>query len=130
MASVPDPEAENFAFGVEGQFGLAHVVPAMLVGLQGLGALARPFDRAAQLLRRPQGQPVLHVLPALGAEAAAHVAGDDVHVLLGHLEDVFGQHVPEPVGVLHVHMEHVAAAPSRRNSRASPGAPCTGRGAG
>jgi hypothetical protein len=45
-----------------------------------LAALAGPFDRAAQFLRREQHQPMLGILPALGAEAAADIAGNDPYL--------------------------------------------------
>ena len=66
------------------------------------------FDRPAQAPGRPQHQAVLHVLPALSAEAAAHVAGDDPDLVLRDLEDIAGQRVPHPMRILHVRVERVA----------------------
>src|SRR5215468_6716561 len=80
----------------------------MLVGLDGLAAFAGPFDWTAQFLRRKQYQPVLGVLPALGAEPAADIAGDDPDLALGDLEDARGESLTHPMGVLHIGVESEA----------------------
>src|SRR6185503_6533300 len=61
-----------------------------------------------ELPRRPKDQPVLGILPALGAEGAADVARDDPDALLGDAEDGTGQHLADPMRVLDVRMEGVA----------------------
>jgi hypothetical protein len=72
-----DPEPEEFAVLVERQLGVTDIVAGVLVSLDRLTALAGPFDRPAQLLRSEQHQPMLGILPALGAEPAADIAGND-----------------------------------------------------
>ena len=93
---------------VERQLDLADIVATVLVGHHRLAALAGPLDRAQQLARRPQRQPMLDILPALGAEATADVARDHPHLALGHLEDVLRQHVAHAMGILHVGVERHA----------------------
>src|SRR5262249_38494240 len=85
-----------------------HVVSRVLVGGDGLAPLARPLDRPPDFSRGPEYQAVLGILPTLGAEAAADVAGDDAHLMLGDLEDVAGERRPDAVWVLHVRVERVA----------------------
>ena len=102
-------QGQEVAVRVQRQLGVGDVVARVLVGRNGLAALARPFHRAAELARRPQHQPVLGVLPALGAEGAADVAHDHADRVLGHLEDVGGQRVAHAVRILHVGVERVAA---------------------
>ncbi len=103
-----DPQPEEFPAGVERQLGFADVVAGMLVRLDRLAALALPFDRPAQPLRGEQHEPVLGVLPALGAEPAADIAGDDPDAALRDLEDAGRQCLPHPVRVLHIGVERVA----------------------
>jgi len=45
---------------------------------------------------------VLGILPALRAEGAADVAGDDADPVLGDLEDAAGQRIADAVRVLDV----------------------------
>ena len=100
-----DPEAEEFAVLVERQLGVADIVAGVLVGLDRLAALAGPFDRPAQFLRRQQHQPVLGILPALGAEPAADIAGDDPDPAFRDLEDARGERLAHAVRVLHIGIE-------------------------
>ena len=104
----PHAQAEELAVRVERELGLADPVARMLVGENRLAPLARPLHRPAELLRRPQDEAVLHVGPALRAEAAADVAGDDADRGLGDAEDVDREHVAHPVRVLEVGIERVA----------------------
>ena len=96
------------AAGVQRQLGLAHAVAAVLVGQQRFAAVAGPLDRAAELLRQPQHEPVLGVGPALAAERAAHVARHHADAVLGDAEDFPGQHLADAVGVLRVALQRVA----------------------
>src|SRR5207245_9324163 len=80
-------EPDEPAVGVERQLGVGNVVARVLVGGNRLAPLAHPLDRAAELARGPQHQAVLGVLPALGPERAADVAGDDADPMLGDLQD-------------------------------------------
>src|SRR5262249_20990867 len=90
---------------VKRQLGVADIVAGMLVSLDRLAALAGPFDWSAQFLRREQHQPMLRILPALGAEPAADIAGDDPDLALGDFEDTSGERLSHPVRVLHVGVE-------------------------
>ncbi len=80
----------------------------MLVGQQHLGAFALPLHRPADLARRPQHQAMIDVLPALGAEPAAHVAAHHPHLALRHLEHHVGEHVTYAVRIVHVGIQRVA----------------------
>ena len=80
----------------------------MLVGQHHLGALASPLHRPVELARRPQRQPVLDILPALGAEAAADVVAHHAHLALRHLEHHVGEHVAHAVRIVHVGVQRVA----------------------
>ena len=99
------PQRQELVVLVQRQLDLADIVAAVLVGHHRLAAFACPFDRPQQLARRPQGQAVLDVLPALGAEAAADILRDHPHLALGHLEHALRQHVAHAMGVLHVGIE-------------------------
>src|SRR5438067_12091342 len=77
----------------------------MLVGLDRLAALAGPFDWPAQFLRREQHQPMLGILPALGAEPAADIAGNDPDLAFRDLENTSGERLPHPARVLDIGVE-------------------------
>ena len=66
----PHAEGEKASVRVEGQLGVAHIVAGVLVGGNRLAALAGPLHGSAQPARRPQGEAMLGILPALGAEGA------------------------------------------------------------
>ena len=78
------------------------IVAGVLVGLDRLAALAGPFDWAAQFLRREEHQPMLGILPALGAEPAADIAGDDPDPAFRNLENSSGERLAHPMRVLHI----------------------------
>jgi hypothetical protein len=48
---------------------------------------------------------MLGILPALGAEPAADIAGDDPDPAFRNFEDTSGERLTHPVGVLHVRVE-------------------------
>src|SRR5207245_3223213 len=79
-----------------------------LVGQDRLAPLALPSDGPSELARRPQHQLVLGVLPALGTEGAADVAGDDPDLVLGNLEDAARERIPDAMRGLDVGVEGVA----------------------
>ena len=103
-----DAEAEEFSVRVERQFGVADIVAGVLVGLDRLAALAGPFDRPPQFLGGEQHQPMLGILPALGAEPAADIAGNDADPAFRDLEDAGRERLAHPVRVLHVGVERKA----------------------
>src|SRR5208282_4591414 len=96
------PQPQNFRALVKGELDLADIVSPVLVGEDDLGALAAPFNGTAELLCRPQGQAVLDILPAFGAEAAADVVADHPDFALRYLEHHVGQHVADAVRVVDV----------------------------
>ena len=93
-------ERQKAQFLVECQFEPRHVVAAVGVGHEGVGALGGPFDRAAELLRRPQHQDVLGVQKQLHAEPAADVAGHHPDAVFRDMEDALGQQVAQEVRAL------------------------------
>src|SRR6185437_5830981 len=108
IADGPNLDAEELAVRIERQLGIGDDVAAMLVGEERLAALAAPFDRPAELARRPERQAMLDILPALGAEAAADIAGDDANPGVGNLEHRAGEHVAHAMGVLHIGIKREA----------------------
>ncbi len=102
------PHAQEFVVLIQCEFDLADVVAAMLVGHDDLGAFAAPFHRPIEFLRRPQHQPVIDILPALGAKAAADIVDHDAHLAFRHLEHIGGQHVTHPVRIIHIRVQRIA----------------------
>ena len=80
----------------------------MFVGEDHLGALAFPLHRPLDLACRPQRQPMIDILPALGAEAAADIVAHHAHLALRHLEHHVGEHVAHAVRIVHVGVQRVA----------------------
>ena len=113
-------EGEKTPVGVEGQLGVAHIVAGVLVGGNGFAALARPLHGPAELARRPQSESMLGILPALGAEGAPDIAHDDANLVLGHLEDVAGEGVPDAMRVLDVGIEGVTVLARIVDSEGAP----------
>ena len=64
----PHPEAEDLAVLGQGHLGVGDVVAPVRVGLEGLGPLRRPPDRALDLARGPGAHRLLVVEEDLGAE--------------------------------------------------------------
>ena len=81
-------------------FGMGDVVAAVRVGQEGLGAVAGPFHRAADLLGGPDADRLLGVDEDLRAEAAADVRRDDPQLVLGRDADEGREHEPRHVRVL------------------------------
>src|SRR5438046_226389 len=77
----------------------------MLVGLDPSASLAGPFVAPSQFLRREQHQPMLRILPALGAEPAADIAGDDPDLAFRDLENTSSERLTHPVRILHIGVE-------------------------
>ncbi len=78
---------EDLAIGVEGQLRVVDLVAAVVVGHEGLAAVAVPLDRALELARRVDGHHQFGIALAAHAEAAAGVVGHQVEILLRLLED-------------------------------------------
>ena len=68
----------------------------------------RHFTGRSILRAAHKRQPVLDILPALRAEAAAHVAAHHADLALRHLEHHVGEHVAHAVRIVHVGVERVA----------------------
>ena len=108
LASMCSRRPMIFALASNASSIVADVVAAVFVGEDHLGAFAAPLHRPFDLARRPQRQPVLDILPALGAEAAADVAAHHAHLALRHLEHHVGEHVAHAVRIVHVGVQRVA----------------------
>ena len=48
-----DPQADNPAIRIKGEFGIRDIVATVFIRLHGLGAVAGPFDGAPDLARGP-----------------------------------------------------------------------------
>ena len=84
LAMRRDPQRQELAVLVERQLGMGHVVAAMRVGDEALGALGRPLDRPADLAPTAQvTMRLLGIVEDLGAEAAADIGRDDAQLVLG-----------------------------------------------
>ena len=53
---------------------------------------------------------MLRILPALGAEAAADIAGDDMDILLGNFQDILGQDVLEDKAAVDIEFDRADTA--------------------
>ncbi len=105
----PHPQGEEFAVLVERQLDVADVVARVVVGDEAFAPVAPPFHRTADTLGRPGGQRDLRIERALHAEGAAHVPGDQPHLVLGDLEQVLGQRRAPGIGALHAGVDGVVA---------------------
>ena len=89
-AGVADDRAahrQEAALVVERKLRRDRLVAALVVAGEGLRALAGPFHRAAEALRRPHHQRELRIEGVARAEVAADVAAFDAHVGRRHAED-------------------------------------------
>ena len=98
---------EKFAVLVHRHFRVAHVVAAMRVGQERLGALARPLDAAVDLLGRPGEGHVFGIQENFGAKAAAHVGRNHAHLVLGQAQYKRGHQQALNVRVLVGHVQRV-----------------------
>ncbi len=101
VREVAHREGEEAAVRVERELGLGDVVAAMLVGLQTFAALGNPFHRPADEARRERSEHVFRIEPALHAEAAADILGDDAELGLRLLEHLRRDGAPDHVRALH-----------------------------
>ena len=88
------------SFFVQRQLRGRDVVPAVGVGHEGLGPLAGPLHRSAQLGRGPGDDRFLGVVVDLGAEAAAHVRRHHAKLAFRDLEHESPHQQPDDVRVL------------------------------
>ena len=80
-------QAEELAVGRYRQLRFDMQVARGIVAGEGLAAFAGPFDRPADLLRRPRDQHELGIQEIAGAEVAAGLPGDDADLLGLEAED-------------------------------------------
>ena len=88
-----DPQAEEMAAPVHGEFGAGEMVAPLVVADEALGAIRLPFHRALELARSPDRERVLGVDERLHAEAAADVGRDGAQLRLRQLQDRVGERV-------------------------------------
>ena len=74
-------EAQDPALRIQGQFTVGHMVAAVGVGEESVGAVADPFHGPAQFPGRPHNECVFRKGRAFHAEAAADIGGDDAKLI-------------------------------------------------
>ena len=82
--------AGDLAVVVERHFGMGDMIAAVRVGQERFRAVAGPFHRPADLLRRPEADHLLGIDEDLRAEAAADVGRDHAQLVLGRHADEGG----------------------------------------
>src|ERR1700747_148478 len=96
---------------IECQLRLADMIAVMVVRQHALAALGDPFDRPPDLPRSPQGQRIFGIMPALHAEAAADLAGDDAELRFRDLQDAARELGARAVWALGPDIKREAAKP-------------------
>ena len=87
IAVARDLDREELAFGVERQLAVDLLRAAVAVGQKAGRALVGPFHRTAQRLRRMQDADIFGIVDVLHAERAADIGGQQVDLLVRHLQD-------------------------------------------
>jgi hypothetical protein len=100
VGDVGEAQREKFPLRVERELAFAYDVPSLLVGEEDLRAAAGPFHRPADPLRGEQRRAVLRVHVEAHPEAAAHVLGDHVDLVVrnAHGIDELAAHARGPLG--------------------------------
>ena len=94
-------KAGDLARSVHRQFRMGNMITAMRVGKEALGALRRPFDRAAaDALGSPDADHFFGIDEDLGAEAAADIGRDDPQLVLRRQAVEGRDHQPRHMGIL------------------------------
>ena len=88
---VLDAKREEFSVGVKRQFDMREIVARVMIGEEALAALALPFDRTAEMFRRPQNEAELGMRIAFQPERAADIRRDDAKFVFWKLEDASRQ---------------------------------------
>ena len=83
-------QRDDAAVLIEAEFGVIDLVAAMIVGHEGLAAVAAPFHRTAGLARRPGDDAEFGIDLAANAEAAADVGRDHPHLVGRKVEHALG----------------------------------------
>ena len=84
IADIGAADGEELAVLVERELGLDRQIAALIIADEGFGAVAEPFHRPAELLRRPGQQRIFREEEIPRAEIAAHIAA--------HRADILGRH--------------------------------------
>ena len=92
-------DALDLALAVRRKLHVLDVIPAVDRGLVPLAAGGRPLHGPARLHGAEHGYGLVRVVGNLAAEAAAHLGGDDPHLVLRHTGD-HGREEPDYVRVL------------------------------
>ena len=119
IAEIGPAHGEKIAFGVERQLGFDREIARLVVGQKRLVAFDDPFHRTPELLGRPRHQREFGIDHAAGAEIAADVTHQHMHLVGRHAEDG-GEIVLEPHRAAIAGIKRVAAA--RRIERRERGA--------
>ena len=85
------------------------MIAAVRVGEKRLRAIGDPFDRTADLPRRPQADHFLGIDENLRAEGAADIGRDHAQLVFGRNADERGEHQARDVRVLTCRVERVTA---------------------
>ena len=88
VAVAGEARGEELALGVERELADEFMVAAVMVGHEALEAVGGPLHRPAELLRGMQDRHVFGIDRRLHAERAADIAGQHVHLVGRHAEDV------------------------------------------
>jgi hypothetical protein len=102
-------EAQELAVAGQRHLGIGDVIPPVSVGLERLAAARRPADGPLDLPGRPGADRLLVVEEDLGAEPAAHVGGNDPHLVLGDAQHEGGHEQAVHVWVLRGYPESEVA---------------------
>ena len=103
-------EREETSLLVDRQPRGGDIVAAVAVAEEMLGAIANPFDRAAQPFSRNRGQRIFAIRKQLGAEAAADVRRDHPHLFGRQLHHRAADDVADDMAALAAERERIALA--------------------
>ena len=88
VAEAGEARGEEFALGVERELADEFMVAAVMVGHEALEAVGGPFHRPAEFLRGMDDRHVFGIDRCLHAERAADIAGQHMHLVGSHAEDI------------------------------------------
>ena len=104
----PHMHTKEIAVLVQRQPGDGIVVAALIVAEMGFRAFGRPFHRLTDATRRPHHQHLFRVNAATQTEAAADIASDHPHVLLGNAKHLQRHLFANLVGIVTPGIERIA----------------------
>ena len=100
IAEDVDPERHEAPLGIERHLRRRHIVAPLSVADEMLAAVGEPADGTSQSPRRLENERIFAIEHVFGAEAAAHVLGDDAQICGLDLEDLIGDKPLEDVDAL------------------------------